>query len=122
VVTTLMVLSRQSWRPLARWKWLHCAIAGTLMNAVGLMAPHVGLLTAPAAQVALVQSLTPLLTAAFGEQLLDAVSGRCADAFDRSIDNRPPQPFDEDRFHDRNSLLHPGAETEEAGNKGRAGL
>jgi hypothetical protein len=79
-------------------------------------------LTAPAAQVALVQSLTPLLTAAFGEQLLDAVSGRCADAFDRSIDNRPPQPFDEDRFHDRNSLLHPGAETEEAGNKGRAGL
>jgi drug/metabolite transporter (DMT)-like permease len=40
-------------------RWLHCAIAGALMNAVGLMAPHVGLLTAPAAQVALVQSLTP---------------------------------------------------------------
>jgi drug/metabolite transporter (DMT)-like permease len=40
------------------------------MNAVGLMAPHVGLLTAPAAQVALVQSLTPLLAAAFGVVVL----------------------------------------------------
>jgi drug/metabolite transporter (DMT)-like permease len=47
-------------------RWLHCAIAGALVNAIGLMAPHVGLLMAPAAQIALVQSLTPLLTAAFG--------------------------------------------------------
>ena len=66
VLTALMLLLRQSWRPLSGWKWLHCAIAGALMNAIGLMAPHVGLLTAPAAQVALVQSLTPLLAAAFG--------------------------------------------------------
>jgi drug/metabolite transporter (DMT)-like permease len=66
VLTGLMILLRQSWRPLAGWKWLHCAIAGTLMNAIGLMAPHVGLLTAPAAQIALVQSLTPLLTALLG--------------------------------------------------------
>ncbi len=34
------------------------------------MGPHVGLLMAPAAQIALVQSLTPLLTAAFGVALL----------------------------------------------------
>ena len=34
------------------------------------MAPHVGLLTAPAAQIALVQSLTPLLTALLGMMLL----------------------------------------------------
>ena len=45
-------------------------IAGALMNAVGLMAPHVGLLTAPAAQVALVQSQTPILAAAFGAVVL----------------------------------------------------
>jgi drug/metabolite transporter (DMT)-like permease len=70
VLTVLMLLPRQSWRPLSGWTWLHCAIAGALMNAVGLMAPHVGLLTAPAAQVALVQSLTPLLAAAFGVVLL----------------------------------------------------
>jgi drug/metabolite transporter (DMT)-like permease len=70
VLTALMLLLRQSWRPLADWKWLHCAIAGALLNAIGLMAPHVGLLTAPAAQVALVQSLTPLLTAILGMMLL----------------------------------------------------
>jgi drug/metabolite transporter (DMT)-like permease len=70
VLTVLMLLLRQSWRPLSGWKWLHCVIAGALMNAVGLMAPHVGLLTAPAAQVALVQSLTPILAAAFGVVVL----------------------------------------------------
>jgi drug/metabolite transporter (DMT)-like permease len=70
VLTVLMLLLRQSWRRLSGWKWLHCAIAGALMNAVGLMAPHVGLLTAPAAQVALVQSLTPLVAAAFGVVVL----------------------------------------------------
>ena len=41
-----------------------------MLNAIGLMAPHVGLLTAPAAQIALVQPLTPLLTAVFGMLLL----------------------------------------------------
>ena len=70
VLTVLMLLLRQSWRPLGGWKWLHCAIAGALLNAIGLMAPHVGLTTAPAAQVALVQALTPLLTAALGTRLL----------------------------------------------------
>jgi drug/metabolite transporter (DMT)-like permease len=66
VLTVLMLTFRRSWRPLADWKWVHCAVAGILLNAIGLMAPHVGLTTAPAAQIALVQSLTPLLTAAFG--------------------------------------------------------
>ena len=70
VLTALMLVLRQSWRPLAEWRWLHCAISGALLNAIGLMAPHVGLLTAPAAQIALVQSLTPLLTAIFGMLLL----------------------------------------------------
>ncbi|HQT78920.1 MAG TPA: DMT family transporter [Rhodopila sp.] len=70
ILTALMVILRRSWQPLNRWRWLHCAIAGALLNAVGLMAPHVGLLLAPAGQIALVQSLTPLLTAALGVVLL----------------------------------------------------
>jgi drug/metabolite transporter (DMT)-like permease len=66
VLVALMFLLRRSWQPLGGRQWLHCAIAGALVNAIGLMAPHVGLLMAPAAQIALVQSLTPLLTAGFG--------------------------------------------------------
>jgi len=65
-----MVVLRRSWQPLGGLRWLHCAVAGALLNAVGLMAPHVGLLTAPAAQIALVQSLTPLLTSVLGIALL----------------------------------------------------
>jgi drug/metabolite transporter (DMT)-like permease len=70
VLVAAMVVLRRSWRPLSGWRWLHCAIAGALLNAMGLMAPHVGLLLAPAAQIALVQSLTPLLAAVFGVVLL----------------------------------------------------
>src|SRR5664279_4915726 len=70
VLTLVMIVLRRSWQSLAGWRWLHCAVAGALLNAVGLMAPHVGLLIAPAAQIALVQSLTPLLTAALGVMLL----------------------------------------------------
>jgi drug/metabolite transporter (DMT)-like permease len=76
VLVGLMVVQRRSWRPLGGWRWLHCAIAGTLVNAVGLMAPHVGLLTALSAQVALVQSLTPVLTAASGLVFLREPLGR----------------------------------------------
>jgi drug/metabolite transporter (DMT)-like permease len=70
VLLTLMLLSRRSWRPLGRGRWAHCAVAGALLNAGGLMAPHVGLLLVPAAHIALVQSLTPLLTACLGVVLL----------------------------------------------------
>ena len=70
VLVAVMLVLRRSWRPLGNWRWLHCAVAGSLLNAVGLMAPHVGLLLAPAAQIALVQSLTPLLTAVLGVALL----------------------------------------------------
>jgi len=66
VLMALMLALRRSWQPLGGGRWLHCAIAGALVSGIGLMAPHVGLLMAPAAQIALVQSLTPLLTAAFG--------------------------------------------------------
>jgi drug/metabolite transporter (DMT)-like permease len=70
VLVVAMLVLRRSWQPLAGWRWLHCAVAGALLNAVGLMAPHVGLTMVPAAHIALVQSLTPLLTAAFGVMLL----------------------------------------------------
>jgi drug/metabolite transporter (DMT)-like permease len=70
VLTIAMLLLRRSWRTLGEQRWLHCAVAGVLLNGVGLMAPHVALVTTPAAPIALVQSLTPLLTAAFGVLLL----------------------------------------------------
>lgn len=70
ILTAVMFVLRRSWQPLAGWRWLHCAVAGALLNAVGLMAPHVGLTIAPAAHIALVQSLTPLLTVALGVMLL----------------------------------------------------
>jgi drug/metabolite transporter (DMT)-like permease len=70
VLVVLMLVLRRSWAPLGRLRWLHCGIAGALLNAIGLMAPHVGLMMVPAAQVALVQSLTPLLTALLGVTLL----------------------------------------------------
>jgi drug/metabolite transporter (DMT)-like permease len=80
VLIALMLILRRSWRPLAGGRWLHCAIAGALLNAVGLMAPHVGLLLAPAAQIALVQSLTPLLTAILGVALLPSATAQFASA------------------------------------------
>ena len=70
VLAALMLVLRRSWRSLADGRWFHCAVAGALLNGVSLMGPHVALVTTPAAQIALVQSLTPLLTAACGVLLL----------------------------------------------------
>jgi drug/metabolite transporter (DMT)-like permease len=70
VLTALMLVLRRSWHSLSNGRWLHCAVAGALLNGVSLMGPHVALVTTPAAQIALVQSLTPLLTAACGVLLL----------------------------------------------------
>ncbi len=70
VLVILMLVLRRSWRPIAGRQGLHCAIAGTLLNGVGLMAPHIGLTMVPAAHIAIVQSLTPLATAALGTVLL----------------------------------------------------
>lgn len=70
VLVALMLLSGASWAPLRGGRWLHCAIAGALINAVGLMAPHVGLTLVAPAPIALVQSLTPLLTAGLGVLVL----------------------------------------------------
>jgi drug/metabolite transporter (DMT)-like permease len=70
VLAAVMLVLRRSWRPLSNGRWFHCAVAGALLNGVSLMGPHVALVTTPAAQIALVQSLTPLLTAACGVLLL----------------------------------------------------
>ena len=70
VLVAVMLIRRVSWTPLRGGRWLHCAIAGALINAVGLMAPHVGLTLVAAAPIALVQSLTPLLTAGLGVVVL----------------------------------------------------
>ncbi len=70
ILIVLMLLTRHSWAGLGHRRWLHCAIAGALINGVGLMAPHVGLTMQAAAPIALVQSLTPLLTAVLGIMVL----------------------------------------------------
>ncbi len=49
---------------------MHCAVAGVLLNGLGLMPSHIGLTLVSAAPIALVQSLNPLLTAAIGTVLL----------------------------------------------------
>ncbi len=76
VLVMLMLVLGRSWAPLRGRRWLDCAIAGMLMNAVGLMAPHVGLTMVGAAPVALVQSLAPLLAAALGVVVLGERLGR----------------------------------------------
>ncbi len=68
VLLAFMAVLRRPWgrvRPL-----LHCAVAGALINGIGLMAPHVGLTMTGAAPIALVQSLTPVLTGLAGIVLL----------------------------------------------------
>ncbi|MGH7104542.1 MAG: DMT family transporter, partial [Acetobacteraceae bacterium] len=70
ILIALMLLTRHSWAGLGHRRWLHCAVAGALINGVGLMAPHVGLTMQAAAPIALVQSLTPLLTAVLGIMVL----------------------------------------------------
>src|SRR6201996_8254485 len=70
VLAMLMLVLRRSWRPLSGGRWFHCAVAVALLNGVSLMGPHVALVTTPAAQIALVQSLAPLMTAACGVVLL----------------------------------------------------
>jgi drug/metabolite transporter (DMT)-like permease len=70
VLLAIMAARRVSWRPLSGGKWFHCAVAGALLNAMTLMPPHVGMRLVPAAHIALIQSLTPLLTAVLGVFLL----------------------------------------------------
>jgi drug/metabolite transporter (DMT)-like permease len=58
----VMLALRQPWGVL-RGLWLHCAVAGILLNGVLLMTAHVAMTHIGAAPIALVQTLNPLLTA-----------------------------------------------------------
>jgi drug/metabolite transporter (DMT)-like permease len=58
-----MLVLRRSWAVL-RGKWIHCAIAGVLVNTVLLDPAHVAMTQMNAAPIALIQTLNPLLTAA----------------------------------------------------------
>ncbi len=69
VLVAAMVVLRRPWRVL-RGVWLHCAVAGVLMNAVLLCAAHVAMTRVPAAPIALIQTLNPLLTAALAWPVL----------------------------------------------------
>lgn len=69
VLTATMLVLRRSWRVL-RGVWVHCAIAGVLANGVLLMTAHVAMVHTPAAPIALIQTLNPLLTAVLAWPLL----------------------------------------------------
>jgi drug/metabolite transporter (DMT)-like permease len=69
VLVGVMLALRRPWVSL-RKVWMHCAVAGVLMNAVLLCAAHVAMTRVPAAPIALVQTLNPLLTAALAWPVL----------------------------------------------------
>ena len=69
VLAGVMLALRRSWTAL-RGYWLHCAVAGVLVHAVLLMTAHVAMTRVPAAPIALVQTLNPLLTAALAWPVL----------------------------------------------------
>lgn len=62
VLVTAMFVLRRRWRVL-RGLWFHCAVAGILIHAVMLSTAHVALTRVPAAPIALIQTINPLLTA-----------------------------------------------------------
>jgi drug/metabolite transporter (DMT)-like permease len=64
-----MLVLRRSWAVL-RGRWLHCAVAGVLVNTVLLDPAHVAMTRMNAAPIALIQTLNPLLTAALAWPLL----------------------------------------------------
>jgi len=64
-----MRLLRRSWAVM-RGRWLHCAVAGVLVNTVLLDPAHVAMTRMHAAPIALIQTLNPLLTAALAWPLL----------------------------------------------------
>jgi drug/metabolite transporter (DMT)-like permease len=62
VLAIVVAVLRRPWRPLAG-KWGHCAVAGVLTNSTLLLAAHYAMVHVAGAQIALVQTLNPLLTA-----------------------------------------------------------
>ena len=69
ILIAAMLALRGSWSAL-RGRWHHCAIAGVLTNTVLLLTAHYAMVHTGAAQIALVQTLNPLLTALLAWPLL----------------------------------------------------
>ena len=69
ILVGVMVALRRSWRVLAG-RWGHLAVAGVLTNSVLLLTAHYAMVHVGAAQIALVQTLNPLLTAVLAWPLL----------------------------------------------------
>jgi drug/metabolite transporter (DMT)-like permease len=69
LLVVAMLVLRRSWTVL-RGRWVHCAVAGVLVNTVLLDPAHVAMTRMNAAPIALIQTLNPLLTAALAWPLL----------------------------------------------------
>ena len=69
ILLLVMLVLRRSWGIL-RGRWYHCAIVGVLTNTVILQTAHYAMVHTGAAQIALVQTLNPLLTALLAWPLL----------------------------------------------------
>src|SRR5262245_30268655 len=65
----VMLILRRRWAVLAG-KYLHLSVAGVLTNSVLLLTAHYAMVRVGAAQIALVQTLNPLLTALLAWPLL----------------------------------------------------
>lgn len=64
-----MLILRRPWGAVAG-RWVHLAVAGVLTNSVLLLTAHYAMVHVGAAQIALVQTLNPLLTAVLAWPLL----------------------------------------------------
>jgi drug/metabolite transporter (DMT)-like permease len=62
VLLVVLAALRRRWDAMAG-RWGHCAVAGVLTNSVLLLTAHYAMVHVQAAQIALVQTLNPLLTA-----------------------------------------------------------
>lgn len=69
ILLSVVLVLRRPWSAL-RGKWQHSAVAGILVNAVLLMTAHAAMTRIPAAPIALIQTLNPLLTAALAWPVL----------------------------------------------------
>lgn len=69
ILVSVVLVLRRPWSGF-RGKWPHCAVAGVLINAILLMTAHAAMTRIPAAPIALIQTLNPLLTAALAWPVL----------------------------------------------------
>jgi drug/metabolite transporter (DMT)-like permease len=72
MAAAMVALRRSRWqrRSLTAAEWTHSAVAGVLTQAILLMTAHVAMTRTEAAPIALIQTLNPLLSAAFAWPLL----------------------------------------------------